>query len=161
MHQDEGLGLNAVFEFMEMPFNSLEAYWPEALMTKARAWILGNVYDGVVANFRAIINISPGELDLVKKGMLANSLDINFSIRDATVNYFPEQPFVYGVDGEGHADGTSMTLHMWDGTVENLYAPTGLALIKDLMQDLNKFLILSSLSKVIMVLQEWSTLVLL
>jgi hypothetical protein len=124
------------FEFKEMPFNDLDNYWPDSLMVNARHWILGNVFDGVIANFTAHLDFKPGELELIEEnGLRPDALDVAFTIRDATVNYFPQQPFAYGVDGEGHLDGASMTLNMRDGTIEEMYAPTAVALIRDLMQD--------------------------
>ena len=131
----EQTGMVGNFEFTEMPFAQLGDYWPEFLMAKARSWILANVHDGVISKFSAALDIEPGEIDLVKTGRRPDSIDVNYVIRDATVNYFPGQPYIYGIDGEGHIDGSSMTLIMRDGTVEDIYAPTGVALISDFMQD--------------------------
>ncbi|PPR25063.1 MAG: hypothetical protein CFH38_00725, partial [Alphaproteobacteria bacterium MarineAlpha10_Bin1] len=123
------------FEFNEMPFNDLKNYWPDTLMTNARSWILGNVFDGVLSNFSVKFDIKPGEMDLVQNGLRPDAFEVAYSFRDATVNYFPEQPFAYGVDGEGRFNGANFFLDMRDGTIENMYAPTGVAIITDLMQD--------------------------
>ncbi|MBT5040385.1 MAG: hypothetical protein HOM52_17910 [Rhodospirillaceae bacterium] len=127
--------ISGTFEFTEMPFDDLKNYWPDTLMTNARSWILGNVFDGVLSNFTVDFDIKPGEIDLVQSGARPNAIDVDFSFRDATVNYFPEQPYAFGVDGEGHVDGASLSMNMRDGTIENMYAPSGVALITDLMLD--------------------------
>ena len=128
-------GIHGVFEFKEMPFAELENYWPEFLMANARPWILANVLDGVISRFSVELDVKPGELDLVETGMRPDALHVSYEIRDATVNYFPGQPYAYGVDGEGRIDGNSMTLHLRDGTIEDIYAPSGIALITDIMLD--------------------------
>jgi len=131
----EQTGIYGDVEFREMPFAKLENYWPELLMANARPWILSNVLDGIITRFSVALNVAPGEIDLVKTGQRPDSLFVTYEFRDATVNYFPGQPYAVGVDGNGHIDSSSMTLHLRDGTIEDLYAPTGIALISDIMLD--------------------------
>jgi len=131
----EQTGIVGNFEFTEMPFAELGNYWPEFLIANARPWILANVLGGVISRLSVAVDIKPGEIDLVETGERPDSIDVTYVIRDATVNYFPGQPYIYGVDGVGHIDGTSMTLNMLDGTVEDIYVPSGIALISDIMLD--------------------------
>ncbi|SVE58972.1 uncharacterized protein METZ01_LOCUS511826, partial [marine metagenome] len=88
----ERTGITGNFEFTEIPFAQLRNYWPEFFMAKARSWILANVLDGVISKFSVALNIKPGGIDLVKTGKRPDSIDVNYVIRDATVNYFPGQP---------------------------------------------------------------------
>ena len=128
-------GIHGDFEFREMPFAELENYWPEILMANARPWILANVLDGVISRFSVALNVALGEMDLIKTGQRPDALNVTYEFRDATVNYFPGQPYAYGVDGTGRIDGSSMTLHLRDGTIEDIYAPSAIALITDIMLD--------------------------
>ena len=131
----EQTGIHGTFEITNMPFAELKDYWPEILMTNARTWILANVLDGMITRYSVMLDIDEGEFELVETGMRPDAINISFELRDVTVNYFPGQPYAYGVDGEGRMNGSSMTLNLRDGTIEDIYAPTGIALITDLMLD--------------------------
>ncbi len=136
--------LDGTFEFTEMPFNDLKDYWPDTLLINAREWILGNVYDGVISNFTVKFDVKPGEINSLDHDMRPGVIDAAFKFRDATVNYFPEQPYAYGVEGEGRANGANMTLNLWDGTIEDMYAPTGIAIITGLMQESSMLTIIAN-----------------
>ncbi len=131
----EDPGIHGTFGFREMPFKKLKNYWPESIMPNLRLWILENMLDGVITSFTAEIDVKPGEMELVKKGQRPDALKVVYEFRDATVNYLEGQPYAFGVDGEGHVDGGNMTLHVRDGTIEEMYASTGIATVTDLMLD--------------------------
>ncbi len=128
-------GIDGEFEFKEMPFAELGGYWPEFLLTEARTWILSNVLDGVITKFSAALDIKPGEIELVQKGMRPDALDASYEFRDATVIYFPEQPNALGVEGQGRITGTSMSLDFRDARADEMYSSSGVALITDLLQE--------------------------
>ena len=128
-------GIFGTFEFMDMPFNKLNNYWPEFLLPNLRLWILENMLDGVITHFTADIDVKPGELELVEVGKRPEALDVTYEFRDATVNYLEGQPYAFGVNGKGYIDSGNMTLHVRDAAIEEMHAPTGIVTITDLMQD--------------------------
>ena len=127
--------IQGTFEFQKMPFSDLKNYWPDIMLVSARNWILGNVFDGVVEKFTVQLDVRPGELNSLDRGLRPGIIDLDFTFRDATVNYFPEQPYAYGVDGDGSGDATSISMSLRDATIEEMYVPSGVALITEMLQD--------------------------
>ncbi len=131
----EDPGIHGTFEFKEMPFKNLKNFWPEFIMPNLRFWILENMLDGVITSFTAEIDLKQGEMELVKTGQRPDALDVKYEFSDATVSFLEGQPHAFGVDGKGHVDDGNMILHVSDGTIEDIYAPTGIAIVRDLMRD--------------------------
>jgi hypothetical protein len=129
----ENTGIQGTFEFTDMPFAELGGYWPEFLMANARPWIVENVIDGMMTRFTAELDVAPGEIELVENGLRPDALDVVYEFRDATVNYFPGQPYAYGVDGVGHIDGANLTMDFRDAKIEEMYASNGIATVTEVL----------------------------
>ena len=127
--------IQGTFEFQNMPFDDLKNYWPDTFLVSARNWFLGNVFDGVVEKFTAQLDVRPGELNSLESGLRPSILELDFIFHDATVNYFPGQRYAYGLDGAGSGDGTSISMNLYDATIAEMYAPSGVALITGMLQD--------------------------
>ena len=124
-----GVGIKGEFRANDVPFDSLENYWPEAFIANGREWIVQNVADGTITRFSALLDVEPGGFDPDRFG--AASATGSFKFEDASIHYLRPMPPVTGVDGTVHFTGDSLDITMSGGRIDGISAPNGTALLRD------------------------------
>ena len=125
-----GIGVRGQFRARDMPFDSLENYWPEEFLAVGRRWIVQNVADGVISRFDAALEIEPGDFE--NDRISAASAVGTFAFEDASIHYLRPLPAVESVDGTARFTGESLDLTMSDGRIDGIAASRGTALVSDI-----------------------------
>ncbi len=130
---DAGIGLRGRFQAHDMPFASLDAYWPETFIPPGRRWLVENVTEGVISQFEAVLDVEPGDFE--NKRFSAASATGTLAFEDATIHYLRPMPPVAGVDGTGRFTGDALDLTMSGGQIEGIAASRGTALLSQVHSD--------------------------
>jgi len=127
---DAGVGIKGRFRVHDMPFDSLDAYWPETFIPPGREWIVQNVAGGTIGRFEAVLDIAPGDFenDRLSAASAAGSL----AFEDASIHYLRPMPPVEGVSGSGRFDGESLDLTMSGGRIGGIAASRGTASLSEI-----------------------------
>ena len=128
-----GIGVRGRFQARDMPFDSLDDYWPETIIGNGRRWIVQNVDDGVITRFDATLDIEPGTLE--HERFDAASAVGTFAFKDARIHYLRPMPAVAGVEGFARFSGDSLDLTMSGGRIAGLTASYGTASLSDIHED--------------------------
>lgn len=134
------IGIQATFTVADMPFDDLEAYWPESMIPTGRSWILLNVTDGVMKRFNVELDVKPGDFD--GQSFRRDSVAGTMAFEGVTVNYFHPLPKVRGVRGTGTFTGEVINLDMSDGSVNGISMPAGTARMFDIASDHPEMLVM-------------------
>ena len=131
---EAGIGMRGQFQARDMPFDSLDDYWPESFLAVGRRWIVQNVADGVITRFDAALDIEPGAIEQNQIG--PTSAAGTFAFQDASIQYLNPLPVVEGVDGSARFTGNVLDLTMSGGRVAGITASHATALLSDIHSDL-------------------------
>ena len=127
---DAGVGVKGRFQAFDLPFDSLDAYWPETFIENGRSWIVQNVAGGAIAHLDAALDIEPGNVEAGRFG--GSSAVGSLAFEDASIHYLRPMPPVTGVDGTVHFTGYRLDIAMSGGRVAGIDAPHGTARLSDI-----------------------------
>ena len=131
---DAGVGVKGRFQAYDLPFDSLDAYWPEPFIENGRAWIVQNVADGVITHLDAVLDIEPGDVE--NERFSASSAVGTLAFTEASIHYLRPMPPVSGVDGSAHFTGDRLDIAMSGGRIAGIDASHGKALLSDIQSSL-------------------------
>ncbi|MDD9982678.1 MAG: AsmA-like C-terminal domain-containing protein [Gammaproteobacteria bacterium] len=120
-----GIGVRGRLQARDMPFDSLDNYWPETFIPPGRRWIVQNVTEGVITQYDVVLDIEPGDFE--NDRFSADSATGSLAFENANVHYLRPMPPVTGVSGSGRFNGESLHLTMSDGRIEGIVASRGTA----------------------------------
>ncbi len=102
----------------EIDVESLLAGWPRGFLPETRTAIANVVKEGVGKTERLVLRIPSGLL----KGQPGGSdmIELDFDIRDATVQYLPQMTALTGVSGRAHLTGDSFHVAIDGGKLGDL-----------------------------------------
>ncbi|MFN3076417.1 MAG: DUF3971 domain-containing protein [Alphaproteobacteria bacterium] len=92
----EGVFLKGDAVLAEVPVDSLDAYWPQSLSPKPRAWVTTHLSIGTVPTARFSAELQGTSLET----LALQSLDGVLAVRNATVDYLPPMPPLRGVNAK-------------------------------------------------------------
>ena len=127
---EAGIGLKGRFQARDMPFDSLDDYWPESFIEPGRRWIVENVSDGVISRFDAVLDIEPGDFE--NDRFSADSAAGSLAFENARIDYLRPMPPVTGVSGSGRFDGEALELSMSGGRIAGITASRGTAVLSEI-----------------------------
>ena len=130
---EAGIGLKGRFQAHDMPFDSLDDYWPEGFIEPGRQWIGQNVADGVIARLDAELDIGPGDFE--NNRFDAASAAGTLAFENTSIHYLRPMPPVVGVNGTGRFTGEALDLTMSGGRIEGIVASRGTALLSQIHSD--------------------------
>ncbi len=128
-----GVGVRGQFQILDMPFDSLRDYWPEAVFGADRRWIPRNVTDGVITRLDAALDIEPGAVE--NDRLSATSATGTFTFEDASIHYLRPMPPVEGVGGVARFTGESLDLTMSGGRLLGITVPHATARLSDIRSE--------------------------
>ena len=127
---EAGIGVKGRFQARDMPFDSLDEYWPESFIEPGRRWIVENVSDGVISRFDAVLDIKPGDFE--NDRFSADSAAGSLAFENARIDYLRPMPPVTGVSGSGRFDGEALELSMSGGRIAGITASRGTATLSEI-----------------------------
>ncbi|HYD29324.1 MAG TPA: AsmA-like C-terminal region-containing protein [Azospirillaceae bacterium] len=110
--------LDGTVRLKNVPVDDLGHFWPEAVATKPRAWIVRNLSKGAVSEAWATLTAKapladPAALEPVR-------IDGGLEVAGATVNYMPPLPPVTNVSATARTDGGTFALDLHSGSLDDL-----------------------------------------
>lgn len=114
----DGIAVSAQAMVKHMPMDDLHRYWPAAVGTNARAWIVENLSAGHAG--RAWIKLAAKAPSADPAGLTLDTLDGGLEFEGVTVEYFRPLPPVTGVSGAATTDGKTFALKLNGGHLQDL-----------------------------------------
>jgi hypothetical protein len=114
-------GIALAIDVPTMPVSHAKQLWPAPTAPGARAWVLKNVFGGMIENSRVRFRVEPGRLG---NGIALDGDEVNghFAIADTRFDITGELPAVRDATGAVDFRGSDVDVSLSQGTV---YMPTG------------------------------------
>ena len=116
---EESPGIKVAGRLRDVSAALLKKLWPPIVTPRTREWINANIKQGVITEGTFQINFPANELAKAQrtKVLPANTVEMNFSMRNVDSSYFKSMPLLHSASGSGHLKDDRFSLDIDTGVV--------------------------------------------
>jgi len=126
-------GARLAGRFSALPVGDIARYWPSDLEPKVRAWITGQIREGMVDDATFQLAVTP---EMLRDGRLPReAVNLTFKFHGVESDYLPPMEKLTGAVGHGQLTARDFTLVVSEAKVQSLRLTEGRLTIANLLAD--------------------------